>query len=1246
MKKKAKHICCILALMSVFTFSAGITALTASAEGTTTVNAETSVEVTQQVGEVKKLVAALESDIYYVNGIPYVDIVKEGTANGARSTSETVTIIPDLTVNASGYITKVASISGAVEIPEETEDGTTIVGISGSAFRNVSVTEVIIPATIKEIKSSAFNGCKSLIKVVFKSSTNVTSEVGLTIQSRAFFNCTQLVEVSLPKHLIALNTQAFYNATSLKNIYIAEGCAGYRNGTGGYAGVVYTTDQAVDSVETSYIWPIAKQKYKINLVVGIDANLNEQLIVAGGHAITLPSEVGNQTISGWYLDAEFTSEMYTTEYFVAESEDVTSYTLYAKIENSAPTNSYVLTFDLQGGTQFQLENPMVLPMGEELNLSECLPERDGYDFAGWYSLPAKNGNKIVDETGMGTSLSEDIGSMTLYAAWTAHRYTINFFNYDGMDVFHLELDYGSTINAYLPERAGYQFDGWFESLEEGAMNFTDKNNVFGVDAWRVEEDRTLDFYAHYRANQYDYSVYCEKCDEQHSFGKATYDQSVTIDAHCNHSGYELGGWEVDDTTHTESFVWKYVEAKVFNVVWEAKEYAITYIEDNVEIPAPNGFPTTYTFESNFTFPTLTRTGYNDVYLRDGMNNRLTGITPGRTDNLTLYIVKDNPVKVNVTLNYYGVHANEVKELTYGNTYTLPTDKALAGYQYDGWEDAQGNKLTNTNISNLLTNTTYYIRWIGTVTLKDENGDTIGTVDLQYGKEFSIEPYEKVGHTFNGWSTSQASNAYITDATGEGKEVFNLRNSLILYARTTANTYTITYHLNGGTYNEGESNPTTYTIDTETFTLVGPVYENERFMGWYDNPEYTGERIYSIPKGTTGDKDLYAKKEQLYTLQFSEDGYIYSYQNIQGILGETVSLPNYSNKGYTWSGYEMGASYTITGNRIFYLTEKSLSSLYNSSTGYYEIWTYNQLNSVRNYRASKHKLMTSITIPEDTNWVPIPTFTGTFDGNNYWINDLTIQYGLTGSNTTVTRVNYGLFEENKGTIKNLGISQGAFGLYKYTATYSNVPIYCGFIAAKNSGTISYCEVLGSFFQFAYIAPYIESISGSICGYNTGRVEYCEVFETGIQLTTGFGGGIVGHNKGGTITHCEIALSGVSCYQEFESDTADGYSSGHYGAVGGIVGYAEGGTISYCDVASNVDVDYNGFPSESRTLAPELGIIAGRSTNSTIYTSNVADGATGAINGLYVIEWETGWWIFATKHSWNQAQYVGGTVGRYV
>ena len=49
MKKKIKQMCCILALLSVFGFGAGITALTVSADNAITVSPETSVNTTQQV---------------------------------------------------------------------------------------------------------------------------------------------------------------------------------------------------------------------------------------------------------------------------------------------------------------------------------------------------------------------------------------------------------------------------------------------------------------------------------------------------------------------------------------------------------------------------------------------------------------------------------------------------------------------------------------------------------------------------------------------------------------------------------------------------------------------------------------------------------------------------------------------------------------------------------------------------------------------------------------------------------------------------------------------------------------------------------------------------------------------------------------------------------------------------------------------------------------------------------------------
>ncbi len=73
-------------------------------------------------------------------------------------------------------------------------------------------------------------------------------------------------------------------------------------------------------------------------------------------------------------------------------------------------------------------------------------------------------------------------------------------------------------------------------------------------------------------------------------------------------------------------------------------------------------------------------------------------------------------------------------------------------------------------------------------------------------------------------------------------------------------YSIAYELNGGAMPEGVSNPTFYNEDFETITLNNPINtkDNYSFEGWYDNPQFTGEAITEIAKGSTGNKTLYAK----------------------------------------------------------------------------------------------------------------------------------------------------------------------------------------------------------------------------------------------------------------------------------------------------------------------------------------------------------------------------------------------------
>ena len=72
----------------------------------------------------------------------------------------------------------------------------------------------------------------------------------------------------------------------------------------------------------------------------------------------------------------------------------------------------------------------------------------------------------------------------------------------------------------------------------------------------------------------------------------------------------------------------------------------------------------------------------------------------------------------------------------------------------------------------------------------------------------------------------------------------------------ADTYTIKFNLNGGTNYTGA--PTSYTIETSTITLGAPTKSGYEFGGWYDNSGLTGTAVTKITKGTTGNKEYWAK----------------------------------------------------------------------------------------------------------------------------------------------------------------------------------------------------------------------------------------------------------------------------------------------------------------------------------------------------------------------------------------------------
>lgn len=1135
-------------------------------------------------------------------------------------------------------------------------------------------TSYTVPASVTEISSFAFNGNNTLTTINLNN-VNV-------VRQYAFNNCTNLSTINTAlldfSEIGAFDETAWLKAQTDDIIIL------------GNVLLKYQGNEANISIEN--VTSIAASAFYGNSTL-ISVTINEGVLNIGEGAFAgcynlETVNICNKNAMVYVSDNSFFDNSEGRHIYVPYPllENYLDDTLWQQYEADITSHETNITFDHNGGTG---NTSGSVHYQDYLDLPDST--RDGYYLEGWYDNEALEGDPLNEQTPW-DSMDETV---TFYAKWKPLEYLITYHTNGGYlnettEIYTVE----NAVTYAIPTKTGFTFAGWY--YDAGLTQYAGT----GFSAGEIG-DKVL--YAKWSGNTYTIELDLNDDAKDPASASSTtasviFNQNFTLPT-ATRNGYIFNGWATADgelyTLENGSSLkpWDIAQDTMLYANWTRKQFYVKvnangtiswlgtdgFSDDQTPIEYGSEFMTATEIEQAFNPEKISyKDGHKFTYftLEDGTKfTSWTEVPDLGPDGTIICIYANYTPEINFNI-MFRISQGELLTADYGESISLIPAPDRIGYTFKYWMVADVNVAPNNSIyvgTHLAPGTAfnytvmpdlsigveedgrsivldaYYEPNIYNVSFETEYVEPPTTMSVVYDSTPTLPVLETPGRTFLGWYTEEDGNGdQITNDEGTlTSERWNIASDCTLYAAWDTEDYTITYYLNGGQYADGESNPTSYTIDTETFELVDPVRDGYRFMGWYPDSDFSEDRVYSIPQGSYEDQSLYAQWNKLYLLQFSEDGYISSYRNIEGIYGETVSLPNLSNKGYTWDGYEMGDSYIITGNRTFYLTEKSMSEVYNSSSGYYEIWTYNQLNSIRNYRSSKHMLMTPITIPTTSSWTPIPRFTGTFDGNGYAINDLIISYGLSSPTTTVSRSTYGLFEENAGTIKNLTLSQAEIALYTYYATYSNVPVYGGLIAAKNTGTISYCNVYGSFFQFAAVVAEIESYSGAICGYNTGCVEYCEVFETGVQLTTGYGGGIAGHNKGGTIIHCNVGLSTVSCYQEFRNDTEDGYTADHYAAAGGIVGYAEGGTISYCDVAGDVDVAYNGFSSESRSLAPELGIIAGRSTNATTYIANVADGEISAINGLKVITWKTGWWLWEETHTWDQAQYAkGNNVGRYV
>ncbi len=323
--------------------------------------------------------------------------------------------------------------------------------------------------------------------------------------------------------------------------------------------------------------------------------------------------------------------------------------------------------------------------------------------------------------------------------------------------------------------------------------------------------------------------------------------------HCNfdlkdptRKGYRFDGWTDGYGSELKAISCDEMHDIVAVANWTLETYTLSYDEvcDN---------PETYNVTSN----TITlkeaaeRPGYTFEGWYDENNVKVETIPAGSTGNISL---KAHWGKIVYDISY--ALNGGLEDVSNPLSYTIEDEVILEdavrdGYKFEGWFDASDNKVEkietgSTGVVNL------NAKWsaIPYTVSYDFNG---GSYDGEYETVFTIESEtfdlvipEKTGYIFAGWFDNDGVK-YLTISKGTFKNIE-------LTARwVVEGEYIIEYVLGGGI--NDESNPLTYTVETETFELADASRPGFSFEGWIDED---GQLVERVEKGSSGNIKVFAQ----------------------------------------------------------------------------------------------------------------------------------------------------------------------------------------------------------------------------------------------------------------------------------------------------------------------------------------------------------------------------------------------------
>ena len=607
--------------------------------------------------------------------------------------------------------------------------------------------------------------------------------------------------------------------------------------------------------------------------------------------------------AGWSTSANGSVEYKPGSKFTKDLDSngasITLYAVWTPWKHTVHYNSNIPTNAPTGTTTVSnMPGDQTKTFDEKLMISSNKPTRKGYNFAGWST--SANGN-VVYQPGAEYKNDQNGGTVTLYAKWTAWKYTVTYdknvpANSKKIDVKNMPgnqtkiYDQNLTLQSNVPTRTGYTFVKWTTN-KDGTGTAYQPGSQYSYN--RDSDGGTVTLYAVWTpwkyTVRYDKNVPANSSSQTVSNMPAdqTKTEEVNLTLSSNkpsRNGYIFNGWQTQINGKAVDYqpgaTLSYDPDAKGSVItlkakWTAWKHTIHYDKN---VPASSSSQTvanmpeddTKTFDITKTISS-TKPSRNG-YIFNGWNTQKDGKGTAYASGaaykhdqnggtVTLY-AQWTPWKHTVTYDKNVDPSSSSQTVTNmpGNQTKTFDEKLMIsstkpsrnGYIFNGWNTqkngkgtayASGAEYKHDQNGNTVTLYAQWTAWKHTVHYNANGGDqnsvpTDQTKTFDQAMILSDKKPTRHGYNFVRWNTK-------ADGTGTSYEVKGNYNhdqnggTVTLYAIWTPWVHTVHYDANGGDQNSVPNDQKkTYGQSMNVATKV-PTRNEYKFLGWTTGKDGSG-----------------------------------------------------------------------------------------------------------------------------------------------------------------------------------------------------------------------------------------------------------------------------------------------------------------------------------------------------------------------------------------------------------------------